>query len=454
MFEIIVACGKDNGIGLDGKLPWKIPEELALFKEKTKNSVLIVGRKTAESLPFLEDRIIYCLSTLKKLTKDENKCRVFDTFADAMNDIEHNFPDKKVFIAGGQCLYTLALEFFPKMINAIHISYVDDNTDCDTFFPDVSFARDLGMHVKERTFYDKFIHEVWTPEIREEEQYLDIMHLILTEGSERQTRNGKVRSLFGAHMQFNLQNGFPLLTTKKMFMKGVIEELLFFVRGDTDSKILEEKGVNIWKGNTSREFLDDLGMNDRPVGMMGPMYGYQWRYYNAPYDQSTGKPLGKGIDQLQNVIDLIRKDPTSRRIMMTDFNPCQADQGVLYPCHSIVIQFYVDSGYLDMFCYNRSQDFFLGVPFNIASSALLLTLIAKTTGLVPRHLNMSMGDVHVYSQHYNQAFEQIDRVTFPFPSLTIDKDLNSIADLEALTLQDIILTDYKYHPAIKAEMIA
>jgi dihydrofolate reductase/thymidylate synthase len=453
MFELIVACGKDNGIGLKGALPWKIPKEMELFREKTRDSVLIVGRKTAESLPHLKDRLVYCLSQTKVLTKDANQCKVFDSLTDAVIDIEQNYPGKKVFIAGGECLYGMVLEYFPSMINAVHISYVNDDTECDAFFPDVNF-RDLGMHVEERTFHDGFFHEVWTPDLRDEDRYLEILGLILTEGSERETRNGKVKSLFGANMQFNLQNGFPLLTTKKMFMRGVVEELLFFIRGDTDSKILEEKGVNIWKGNTSREFLDNLGMTDRPVGVMGPMYGYQWRHYNAPYDQLTGKPLGKGIDQLKSVIDLIRTDPMSRRIVMTDFNPSQADQGVLYPCHSLIVQFYVDSGFLDMVCYNRSQDFFLGVPFNIASSALLLTLVAKATNLVPRNLGMNMGDVHVYADHYQQAFEQVDRLTFPFPSVRIDKSVSGLSDLETLTAQDIVLVDYKSHGPLHAKMVA
>jgi len=239
-----------------------------------------------------------------------------------------------------------------------------------------------------------------------------------------------------------------------MFMKGVVEELLFFLRGETDSKLMEAKGVNIWKGNTERKFLDSLGMKERKEGLMGPMYGYQWRFYGAKYDEITGKPLEAGVDQLRLIVDTIRKDPGSRRILMTDFNPFQAIQGVLYPCHSIVLQFYVDDGFLDMFCYNRSQDLFLGVPFNIASSALLLTIVAKVTGLVARNLHMSLGDIHIYKEHYDVVAEQLTRHRYCFPSLIITRECKEIEDIEKLCYEDFKIEKYMFNPPIKAGMIA
>jgi dihydrofolate reductase/thymidylate synthase len=264
-------------------------------------------------------------------------------------------------------------------------------------------------------------------------------------------------------MKFDLRNGFPLLTTKKMFLRGIIEEFLFFLRGDTDSTILSEKGIRIWEKNTSDEFISSLGL-PYAKGVMGPMYGYQWRFYNAEYTLANGRPTNKqginkeginkeGIDQLADVVHLIKNDPTSRRILMTTYNPEQASLGVLYPCHSITIQFYVQNEFLDMFCYNRSQDFFLGVPFNIAPSSLLLMIVAKLTNKTPRFFYITMGDSHIYSEHISQVEMQIKRMPFAFPTLQIP-DIKELKEIDSLTAKDFILSDYKFHSQIQAEMIA
>lgn len=448
MVDVILARNSINGIGLDGKIPWHCSGDLKIFKEKTMNSILIVGRKTAESLPNLSGRVVYCLTRKDNLDTDKNDCKLFRTFEEALTDAQKL--GKKIFVAGGAEIYNYVLNKLPWTVRNMHVSQIEDNSPCDRF---CTFSP-RNWTIKERSVYPGFVHEVWTLGIHQEQQYLELLGKVLNFGVARMGRNGETKSLFGEKMVFDLTEGFPLLTTKKMFFRGIIEELLFFLRGDTDSKLLEEKGVNIWKGNTKREFLDNLGMVDREQGIMGPLYGYQWRFFNAKYDETTGKPLEEGIDQLKQVIDTIRVDPYSRRILMTDFNPLQAQQGVLYPCHSLLLQFYVSGGYLDMSCYNRSQDTFLGTPFNIASSALLLMIIAKVTNLVPRNLHMNLGDVHIYKQHYDSALGQIERRPYPFPKLTIKKDLQSLADIEALQFEDFSLQNYQSHPAIKAEMVA
>lgn len=290
-----------------------------------------------------------------------------------------------------------------------------------------------------------------------ERQYLHIMEDILKNGEKRTGRNGGTLSTFGQHMKFDLRNGFPLLTTKKMFFRGIVEELLFFLRGETDSSKLEEKGIKIWTGNTTAEFLKSRGLDYAP-GVMGPMYGSQWRNFGGKYNiDGKGRPIQgetDGIDQLANVIELIRTDPTSRRILMTDYNPKQAEEGVLYPCHSIVLQFYVQDGFLDMFCYNRSQDFFLGTPFNIASSSLLQIIIARVTGLMPRYFNLSMGDAHLYDSHIDAVKEQLPRFPYKFPEVRITKEISSVNDIEKLEYKDFALLGYISHPSIKAEMVA
>lgn len=274
----------------------------------------------------------------------------------------------------------------------------------------------------------------------------------------RQTRNSMTRSLFCRHLSFDLKKGFPLLTTKKMFWKGILEEFLFFIHGETNTQILEQKGIRIWSGNTSRKFLDDLGMYRRPEKHMGPMYGYQWRFFNAEYDETSGKPLEKGIDQLVQVIEQIRNDPHSRRHLLTDYNPSQAKQGVLYPCHSLMIQFYVEDDHLSMFCYNRSSDLFLGLPFNIASSALLLSLVAKLTDLKPHLLHLSLGDCHIYQDHEEAVEKQLDPRRFYWkpPQLEITSiDTQNIKEtLDHLSSEQFTLTDYKSHGSIYAPMIA
>lgn len=448
MFDIIIAHNLNYGIGCDGKIPWHCPDDLKLFKKLTMNSVLVVGRKTVESLPILPGRIVFCIS------RSTTGPRIFRDLQSALDTAKNDYPEKKIFVAGGGEIYKLAFTTASKYIDNIHISVIQDNSRCDTFVSELSvWTNNRGFYITEIEYMTNASYYLLKRN-KAEKQYLTLLSNILHTGDFRQGRNGETKSLFGEHMFFDLRDGFPLLTTKKMFFRGIVEELLFFIRGDTNSKLLEEKGVNIWKSNTSRAFLDKIGKPERSEGIMGPLYGFQWRHFNAKYDEKSGTCLEKGIDQLSNVVELIRKDPYSRRILMSDFNPCQVEDGVLYPCHSIIIQFYVSENYLDMFCYNRSQDVFLGTPFNIASSSLLLILIAAITNLTPRFLYMRLGDVHIYKQHYDNVQEQITRMPYKFPKLLLKKEVKEITDLEALTSSDIEIENYKSHPAIKAEMIA
>ena len=290
-----------------------------------------------------------------------------------------------------------------------------------------------------------------------ETNYLTLLSDVFNNGNLQIGRNGNTKSMFGKTLDFDLRLGFPLLTTKNMFFRGIFEELLFFIKGETDSKLLEEKKIHIWNGNTNRQFLDSTGKSNRKEGIMGPMYGYQWRHFNSEYDETTSKPKNShSFDQLEKVIKKIREEPQSRRILLTDYNPLQADEGVLYPCHSIIIQFYVNNGYLDMFCYNRSSDLFHGLPFNIASSSLLLFLIAKITDLIPRKFILSLGDCHIYEEHFEAVKEQLLRTPYDFPQIEIDEKikLNELNDIEKLKFSDIILTNYTSHPSIKAKMVS
>lgn len=472
---ILACCETENkniyGIGYEGKIPWNCKKDQKLFKDLTTNNIVIVGRKTYDTLPDLKNREIYVVSkNISKVKENKNLTNSHATvYGDLHEAINHGLQEgldegKEIFIAGGGMIYLQVfsedfLKHFSKYKIILHLSLIPGTFKCDTF---VYLQRENWCIQEEKDEKD-FLYTKMIADLQGEKQYLDILkELINTRDTiERNGRNGKVYSRFFKTMSFDLTKGFPLLTTKKMFIRGVLEELFLFLQGLTDTKILENKGVNIWKGNTSREFLDKIGKSERDEGIMGPMYGYQWRFFGAEYDEKMHGPCLQNeekdthsYDQLENIIKKIKTDPDSRRIMMTSFNPLQADDGVLYPCHSIVLQFYVDGKFLDMSCYNRSQDMFLGVPFNISSAGFLLMIISKITGLFPRMLNMVLGDYHVYTKHLEQTKEQISRQRYVFPTVSILKNLETIKDIEKLCVEDFSIKDYKSHEKIHAEMIA
>ena len=429
MIELILAMSKNKGIGYHNILPWKCKQELAIFSSKITDTIMIVGRKTFISLP----------PSLKNLCCVVGK-DYFKTIEDAISYNIRLYPNKKIFIIGGSSIYNYTLTKLHHIIDKIHISIMKCECLCDSF---VDFDIN-NYNIESQQEFTDFSHYVLLPKSKGETQYLNLLKNILHSGKNTYGRNGSVVSQFVNHLSFDLREGFPLLTTKKMLFRGIVEELLFFLRGETDSKILEEKGINIWKGNTNKEFLEKVGL-DYNEGDMGPMYGYQWRKFNAKYKSNE-----TGIDQLENVINMIKTDPKSRRILMTDFNPLQVSEGVLYPCHSIIIQFFVEDGFLDMYCFNRSSDLFLGLPFNIASSSLLLIIIAKMTQLTPRFFNLSLGDCHIYESHIDNVKEQIQRLPYKFPTIKIE----DFSKVEEMTYEHINLSEYIFHPTIKAQMIS
>ena len=283
-----------------------------------------------------------------------------------------------------------------------------------------------------------------------EKGYLSLLKKLIDEGTEREDRTGVgTLSLFGEQLKFNLENEFPLLTTKKVFTKAIIHELLFFIRGDTDSKILEKENVNIWKWNTTREFLDNTNLESYEVGDMGPMYGFNWRHFNAEYKGCNHDYTNQGLDQLQNLISEIKSNPNSRRLLMTTFNPSVLKDSCLMPCHGISVQFYDDNGYLSCLMNQRSADAFLGLPFNITSYALLTYIIADICNLKPKELILSLGDTHIYKTHIEQTKTQIERKPYEFPKLKINRKLSSINDLN---YDDFEIINYQCHSILKASM--
>jgi len=259
------------------------------------------------------------------------------------------------------------------------------------------------------------------------QQYLDLMRHVLEHGARKDDRTGTgTLSVFGHQMRFDLRQGFPLLTTKKLHLRSIIHELLWFLKGETNIKYLKDNGVSIW---------DEWANED---GDLGPIYGYQWRSWPAAD--------GSHVDQIAQVIDQIRNNPDSRRIIVSAWNVGQIEQMALPPCHAF-FQFYVADGHLSCQLYQRSADIFLGVPFNIASYALLLMMVAQVTGLKPGDFVHTLGDAHLYSNHLEQAHEQLARTPRKLPTMKINPDRKQI---EEFVFEDFELCDYDPLPHIKA----
>lgn len=283
-----------------------------------------------------------------------------------------------------------------------------------------------------------------------ENNYLNALKDLLENGTLRETRNSKTISKFSIKLDFDIRNSFPLLTTKKMFINGIIHELLWFIKADTNSKNLEKNNVNIWKGNSSKKYLESIGLNNYEEGDCGPIYGFQWRHFNSPYKGYDFNYNGLGIDQLQNCIDLIKNDPYSRRIFMSAWNPCQLNEMCLPPCH-VSYQFYVNNkNELSCILYQRSGDMFLGVPFNIASVSLLVYMICNVTNTKPGYISLIIGDAHIYENHIEQVKLQLSRKPLDEPQLIIQNKYNNINEFK---YEDFKFINYQHHPMIKAEMI-
>jgi thymidylate synthase len=258
-------------------------------------------------------------------------------------------------------------------------------------------------------------------------QYLDLMRHVLENGTRKEDRTGTgTVSVFGHQMRFNLADGFPVVSTKKLHLRSIIHELLWFLRGDTNIKYLKDNGVSIWD-----EWAD-------PNGELGPIYGYQWR--------SWPTPGGGHVDQISQVIEQIRNTPDSRRLIVSAWNVAEIDKMALPPCHAF-FQFYVADGRLSCQLYQRSADIFLGVPFNIASYALLTLMMAQVTGLEPGDFVHTLGDAHLYLNHLEQAQLQLSREPYPLPQMKLNPAVTSLFDFR---FEDFELVGYEHHPHIKA----
>ena len=280
---------------------------------------------------------------------------------------------------------------------------------------------------------------------KNEQAYLDLLQHVLTHGTEKGDRTGTgTLSHFGAQLRFDLADGFPLLTTKKVHFKSIVYELFWFLSGSTHVDYLQENNVRIWNESATAE---QTARFNRPAGDLGPIYGHQWRNYGAT-KREDGSYENDGVDQITQVIEQIKNNPNSRRLIVSGWNPAEAEQVALPPCHTL-FQFFVADNKLSCQLYQRSADLFLGVPFNIASYALLTHMVAQVCGLEVGEFVWTGGDCHIYQNHREQVELQLTRSLYELPTLTLNPD---IKDIFAFTFDDISVEGYESHPAIKAKV--
>ena len=457
MFDLIVAYDEKRGIGHDGTIPWDCPVDLKYFKRITstvededKANLVIMGRKTWESIPRkhrpLVDRVNVIISRTMVNPNIENViiCRSMDQVVQFVNLNKKNI--EKAFIIGGSSIYQQFLD--QNFVKTLYVSKISGQYHCDVFFPLIKGRFNLRTQQKN----NGVVFAIYDYINKDEVLYLNLMKNILMHGEQRDDRtNTGTYSLFGNQLKFDLRDGrFPLMTTKFISFKNICEELLWFVSGTTDVSLLQEKGIKIWDGNSSKDFLEGRGLKYEE-GDIGPGYGHQWRHYNAEYKTCKDFYNGFGVDQLKNVIKMIKENPKSRRILVNAWNPCQLDDMALPPCH-IMFQFYIsgkDMDEISCHMYQRSADTFLGLAYNIASYSLLTYMIGHITEKKPKELIISIGDTHVYKNHKDQVMLQAKRKTYPFPKLKITRDIKDIDDFKR---SDFKVINYTFHPSIKANM--
>ena len=457
-FDMIVAYSvPDYIIGNQGKMPWpKLSKDLKHFQDITssspidKQNAVIMGRKTWDSLPIKPlPKRLNCI--ISKTHHQNSLCLVFKSLDQCLSYLSSLDNINKVFVIGGGQLYQQGIKH-KNLKNVFATEIYNSNIKGDVYFPIESNLIPIytsNIHT-EKDFFFRFVSYIPQKKKHSEFQYLDLLQKVLTQGKTRNDRtNTGTISLFGERIEFDL-DPFPLLTTKRVFWRGIVEELLWFLRGSTDAKQLQQKNIHIWDGNSTRDFLDKRGLTEYQVGELGPVYGFQWRNFGASYQGCHIDYSKKGVDQIEYVIDQIKNNPISRRILCSAWNPADLDKMALPPCH-IMFQFYVDGKKLNCQMYQRSADLFLGLPFNIASYGLLTYIIAQRTNLEPGKLSICIGDAHIYKNHVEACLTQLSRDPKEFPKLRITRHPDKIGDY---TIDDFIIDGYKPNKRISAPMSA
>ena len=457
-FNFIVAVSEDDVIGNNNTMLWYIKEDLQYFRKITEGHAVVMGRKTFDSIGRkpLSNRFNIVLSRSDNEDKNNNVLNLeyTNSIKNIINITEKNNYDS-VFVIGGSEIYNLFLQeqskeksnFFLEKIYYTRVfgKYACDN-EKDCFFPNNMidwssfFLESARKSENEKCEFLVYRNQNLIEKKHEERQYLELIEKVLKK---------KSLNSFGEKMEFDLSQGFPLLTSKKVFWKAVIHELLWFLSGSTNSKVLSDNGVKIWEANSSREYLDSVGLHDNEEYDLGPVYGFQMRHFGGEYKNNDSK---NGFDQIDYIVNMIKTKPESRRILMSLWNPSQLHQQALPPCH-LLYHFRCDeeNNQLHLCMYQRSGDIGLGVPFNIASSSLLLSIISKLTNRKVGKFTHFLGDSHIYPEHVKALKTQLQNNLYPFPILKI-KD-RSQEKVEDFRYEDFLLFGYRSNKIVKMPIV-
>jgi thymidylate synthase len=458
MSYIITAIDDYNGIGRSGAIPWSDTEsgreDLNYFRTMTHNNAVLMGWNTYISigrlLPNRLNIIVTSTHVEEAPPQEEGICAVFN---DPDKAIQYGRKwelqtGKRCFIIGGEQIYRYYLSRYNPITEFITV--IPGNYECDTFYP----GPVRRLYRLDKPQYLTFNH----PSVKEEQKYLDLFNHVMDNGHRKDDRTGTgTLSVFSPpELRFTLSdNTLPVLTTKTVALKtGVIPELLWFISGSTDTRELEKRGCNIWKGNTTKEFLEKRGLSYNEKDM-GPGYGFQWRHSGAEYHGMEEDYTDKGVDQLQSIIDQLIHNPDSRRMIMCAWTAPNIDQMALPPCH-ILYQVYthIDRNgvrRISAKMYQRSADSFLGVPFNITSYALLTHMLGQITGYEPYELILTFGDYHIYRNHVQQVNEQMCRSPRGFPKIFFNRNLRGTPIVD-VTEKDFEIVGYSPYGHIPAPM--
>lgn len=471
MFNLIAAHDRNFAIGKDGQLPWYFSADMKHFSRTTRSgdhNIIVMGKNTWNSIPLqnrpLPKRVnIILSSTLQISSENESNIHVCRTFDDMLNLIKNiKTKETQVWFIGGARIYSEALE--RGIVSKLFLTKIHGSFEgCDTFLERDNLASQFHVH-SSSTITDTNISETNSDgthvkyllsfkelhRVTEENQYIELIQNILENGIIKKDRTGVgTQSIFGANMRFSLENGIiPLLTTKRVFWRGIVEELLWFLRGSTNVSELQKKNVHIWDGNTTRAFLDSIGLQHLEENDAGASYSFQWRHFGAKYVDCHTNYEGQGFDQVKHIIHELRHNPNSRRILLSGWNPCDLDKTCL-PCCHVSYLFTVREGKLSCLLFQRSADVGCGVPFNIASASLFTHMLAHICNLKPGELVYTIGDAHIYLNHIDKLKTQCSRIPRLFPNISLSEDVNEIEDF---TSDNIHLQSYTPHGKIKLAM--
>lgn len=477
IFNIIVCADNNYGIGKNNTIPWNYVKDLQYFKNLTigenlddnKYNVVIMGNNTYKSIPSkyrpLNKRINIVLSishipTNNELLEDNEYIKNNTIYFNNINYLLLYLDKIKncvndCFIIGGSKIYDIFLKL--KLVNTIYLTQINNKSyECDIFFNLELYKKQFEIKSSENYVdFDKksnnsyiLVNYIYSYINKEENKFIKTVNKILSKGVYNLDRSGVgTLSIFGKSFTYDIRNyRLPLFTHRKVFLRGIIEELLFFISGKTDTKILEEKKVNIWKGHTSRDFLDSRGLQHYKEGSYGPSYGFQLRHFDADFISDDTDYVGKGFDQLEDVINQIKNNPTSRRILFTYWNPSALNKVPLPSCH-LLYQFHVNIETNELSCsfYQRSNDYMLAGVYNICSASILVFMLCKICNLKPGKIIHNIGNIHIYMNQIEVVKEMIQNKPYNFPLLLINDPDKKIKTIEDFTYENFKLLFYNSH---------